>query len=81
MSDEVTTNEIMDFLKEHMVTRDEVENIVDAKLRITESRILSAVDGIAKQNETLEHEFLILKNDHKNLTSRVTAIEEAVEVA
>lgn len=55
-NEETTTNEIMDFLKEHMMTRSELKDTFTTKYESTasESRILESVDRFAKLHETLD---------------------------
>jgi hypothetical protein len=61
---EITTNEIMDFLKENMVMREEIEIIITEKLQATESRILESVDRFAKLHETLDQELVALRSKY-----------------
>ena len=53
MSDQTTPNEIIDCLKVHMVTREEIESIVESKVQVSEYRVIEHVDRFAKLHETL----------------------------
>lgn len=77
---DVTTNEIMDFLKENMVTREEVEQIVDEKVLRTESRILESVDRFAKLHETLDQELIMLRSKYNRLEERLEAVEAKIGI-
>ena len=51
MNDQITTNEIMDFLKEHLVMRDEIRDIVREETSTTKTEIVEHVDRFAKLHE------------------------------
>lgn len=59
---DVTTNEIMDFLKEHMMMKEEAKELFATKADLIEFRsdILSAVDRFTKLHETLDIELVAL---------------------
>ena len=77
---DVTTNEIMDFLKENMVVRDEIEQIVDEKVTNSGNRILESVDRFAKLHETLDQELVMLRSKYSRLEERLEVVEQKVGI-
>jgi len=75
MSDQTTPNEIIDFLKEHMVMRDEIESIVESKVQASESRVIEHVDRFAKLHETLDQELVMLRSKYNRLEERLDLVE------
>ena len=76
MAEEVTTNDVMDFLREHMVTRQEMREFmtgfVARKIQESENRLLIAMDSIRVKVTRLDHEYVALK-------SKVNRIEEKAQ--
>jgi predicted Zn-ribbon and HTH transcriptional regulator len=77
---DVTTNEVIDFLKEHMMMKEEVETIMEEKLQATESRILSAVDRFAKLHETLDQELVMMRSQYNRLEERLEIVEQKLGI-
>ena len=68
---DVTTGEILEFLKEHMVMRADFE----AALRRTASKedlaaIMTHVDGLAGHNQKFDQELLMIRNRQDRLEER-----------
>jgi hypothetical protein len=77
MTDQVTTNDILDFLKENMMTKDESLETFETKQEAfdSESRVLESVDRFAKLHETLDQELLMLRSKYNRLEERLEQIE------
>ena len=75
MSDQTIPNEIIDFLEEHMVMRDEIEAIVESKVQASESRVIEHVDRFAKLHETLDQELVMLRSKYNRLEERLDLVE------
>ena len=75
MSDQTTPNEIIDCLKVHMVTREEIESIVESKVQASESRVIEHVDRFAKLHETLDQELVMLRSKYNRLEERLDLVE------
>ncbi len=82
-NNEVTTGEILDFLKEHMMTREESMSLFATKSELlqTKSEILNAVDRFAKLHEILDQEFITLRSRYERLEGRVDMIEQRLGLA
>jgi hypothetical protein len=62
MNDEITTSEIMDFLREHMVTRSDLDRFATKEdLFRSQIEVMSSVDRFAKFHETLDLELVALQ--------------------
>ena len=90
-NDDVTTKEIMDFLKENMVTREEAietfttkEDVVGfaTKEDIIESKsdVIEHVDRFAKLHETLDQELVMLRSKYDRLDERLGIVEQKVGI-
>lgn len=77
---DVTTNEIMDFLKEHLVMRDEVRSIVKEETDRVKTEILEHVDRFAKLHETLDQELIIVRSHCFRLEERLQLVERKLEI-
>ena len=77
MSDQVTTNEIMDFLKENMMTRDEAMETFATKSDLVGFRddIITTVDRFAKLHETLDQELVMSRSKYNRLEERIELVE------
>ncbi|HAU66621.1 TPA: hypothetical protein DCW61_04715 [Candidatus Uhrbacteria bacterium] len=85
MNNDVTTNEILEFLKENMVTKDEFrETLTEYATRkdLIEFRsdILESVDRFAKLHETLDQELLMLRSKYNRLEERLELIETKIGI-
>ena len=82
-NDDVTTNEIMDFLKENMMTKDEIRTTFQTKseAQASESRILESVDRFAKLHETLDQELVMLRSKYDRLEERLEVVEAKVGIS
>ena len=66
-------NELMDFLKEHMLLKGDLDRIVDTKFSKYTSDQFEFQDHVGKRCENVEHETLALQH-------RVTIIEKHVGI-
>ncbi|MFH1631497.1 MAG: hypothetical protein ABIA47_00525 [bacterium] len=103
---DVSTSEILDFLQQNMLMREDVENIVaevadkklipieakilshedveglvDTRLKETESRILTEFDRFCKLHETLDQELLMMRHRQDRLEERLNIVEQKVGLA
>ncbi|HLD21232.1 MAG TPA: hypothetical protein VJB64_04005 [Patescibacteria group bacterium] len=81
MNDQITTNEIMDFLKEHLVMRDEIRDIVREETGATKTEIVEHVDRFAKLHETLDQELVMLRSKYNRLEERLEIVETRLGIA
>ena len=81
MNDQITTNEIMDFLKEHLVMRDEIRDIVREETGTTKTEIVEHVDRFAKLHETLDQELVMLRSKYNRLEERLEIVETRLGIA
>ncbi|MFH1405160.1 MAG: hypothetical protein ABIH21_03635 [Patescibacteria group bacterium] len=79
-NDEVTTNEIMDFLKEKMVTKDEMRVYVKDEITNAKDEIITTVDRFAKLHETLDLELVALRSKYDRLEGRIEILEQKAGV-
>ena len=73
---DVTTGEIMDFLREHMVTKEDMQIFVKDELQNTENRILTSIDRFVKLHETLDQELVALRSKYERLEGRLEIVEQ-----
>lgn len=79
---DVTTNEIMDFLKEHMLTKEEAQELFATRHDMMEfkSDILSSVDRFAKLHETLDQELIVLRGKYFQPEERLVLLERKLGI-
>lgn len=78
---EVTTNEIMEFLREQMVTHEELNSAIGRLVTKQEfqeaiSSLQQSIDHFAKKEETRDQEFTILQHKVETIGSRVHTLEQ-----
>jgi len=78
---EITSQEIMEFLQEHMATKGDVAAIVDDRIRESESRILTSVDRFVRLHETLDQELVMLRSKYNRLEERIEIVEHQLGIA
>lgn len=78
---DVTTGEIMGFLQEHLMTKEEIKVFVKDELRETEARILTSVDRFAKLHETLDQELVAMRSRYERLEERMEIVEHRLGLA
>ncbi len=79
---EVTTSEIMEFLKEHMVTKADLDMrgfATKKDLLEMQSEIMTHIDGLAKRTETFDHELFAMQSKYNRLEERLEVIEHKLE--
>jgi len=82
MNDEITTSEIMDFLREHMVTRSDLDRFATKEdLFRSQIEVMSSVDRFAKLHETLDLELVALRGRYERLEERVETVEQKLGLA
>jgi len=92
MSDQVSTNEILEFLKENMFTKEEALGTFATKddLQRFASRedlvefrtdIMTTVDRFAKLHETLDQELVMLRSKYNRLEERLEIVETRLGIA
>ncbi|NQV89501.1 MAG: hypothetical protein HQ488_04230 [Parcubacteria group bacterium] len=86
MGNDVSTNEIMGFLQEHMVTKGEFhETLTDYATKNDlvgfKSDIMESVDRFAKLHETLDQELVMLRSKYSRLEERLVVVEKKLEIA
>ena len=80
-NDNVTTDEIMEFLKEHMVTKEDLHDFFTKDDTVElRSDILTSVDRFAKLHETLDIELVSLQSKYGRLEERLKRVEEKVGI-
>ncbi|MFH1314989.1 MAG: hypothetical protein ABIH67_01185 [Candidatus Uhrbacteria bacterium] len=90
MENETTTNDVLDFLHEHMMTKEDGDKIITKVIDIdgrlddfvtkedlkqTESRITSDFDRFVKLHETLDLELVALRSKYERLEERIVNLE------
>lgn len=78
---EITTQEIMEFLQEHMATKGDVVAIIDGRIEEAESRILTSVDRFVRLHETLDQELVMLRSKYNRLEERIEIVEHQLGIA
>lgn len=83
---EVTTTELLEFMKEHMVTKADLDLAV-AKLAAKEelaavkNDTATIIDGLAKQHIVFDHELVALQSKYNRLEERIEVVEHKLEIA
>jgi len=85
MKNMVTTTEIMEFLREHMVTKEDIKDFVTKdelqnQFQEFKSDIISSIDRFAKLHETLDQELVSLRNKYDRLEGRLEIVEDKLGV-
>lgn len=85
MENDVSTNEIMQFLKENMVMREEFhETLTDYATKEDligfKSDIMESVDRFAKLHEPLDQELVMLRSKYSRLEERLEVVEKKLEI-
>lgn len=78
---EITTGELLDFLKEHMVTKDDMREYVGGQIQGSENRLITHIDRFAKLHETLDTELVSLRGKYERLEGRIDVIETKLGLA
>ncbi len=90
-NEDVSTNEIMGFLKKNMVTRDEAIETFATKADVegfatkedileSKSEVIEHVDSFAKLHETLDQELAMLRSKYNRLEERLDLVEAKIGV-
>lgn len=78
----VTTNEIIEFLQEHMVTKAEMNDFAKrTDLDEMKSDVLISVDRFVKLHETLDLEIVALRGKYDQLEERIEIVEQKLGLA
>lgn len=89
---DVTTGEIMEFLQEHMVTKDEALATFATKddlkglatkqdLTALKTDIMTTVDRFVKLHETLDQELVAMRSKYERLEDRMEIVERKLGLA
>ena len=85
----VTTNELaekhdelMNFLKEHMVMRADLERYATRDdLMMVKSELITAIDGIAKSNRILDSEVTVWRSRTDELIAQMSVVQTKLVLA
>ncbi|OGL66758.1 hypothetical protein A2856_03265 [Candidatus Uhrbacteria bacterium RIFCSPHIGHO2_01_FULL_63_20] len=80
-NNEITTGEILDFLKENMVTKDDMREYVGGQIQASEQRLISHIDRFAKLHEALDTELIAMRGKYDRLESRLEIVEQKLGLA
>ena len=87
---ETNTGEIMGFLQEHMVTKEEHDHLVVKVMHIEDrletfatkddmhvmkNEIITTIDSFTKRQETFDHELTAMRSSNERLDGRLTLVE------
>ena len=82
MNDEITTTEIMNFLREHMVTKGDLERFATKEdLFRSQTEVMSSVDRFTKLHETLDLELVAMRGKYERLEERIEIVEQKLGLA
>lgn len=67
--------EILHFMQDNMVTKDEFDRILDQRFMMFKTEIITTIDGFAKQMIRFDHELVAMQSRYERLDERVEVLE------
>jgi len=77
MRDEVTTQEILEYLRDNIVTKEDAESFATKEDLVEfRSEIVSHIDSFVKLHQTLDLELVALRSRRDRLEGRLAIVED-----